>query len=57
MEKWGFGSAMRTYSMDDAQDPYGHGEDAMGETSELEMLRQNIMREGINILPQTLHRP
>ena len=25
-----FGSAMRTYGMNDAQDPYAHEEDAMG---------------------------
>ena len=31
MEKWVVGSAMRTYSMNDAQDPYEHEEDAMGE--------------------------
>ena len=31
IEKVGFGSAMRTYSMNDAHDPYGHEADAMGE--------------------------
>ena len=29
MEEWVFGSAMRTYGMNDAQDPYEHEEDAM----------------------------
>ena len=28
--KVGFGSTMRTYNMNDAQDPYEHEEDAMG---------------------------
>ena len=31
MEKWVVGSAMRTYGMNDAQDPYEHREDVMGE--------------------------
>ena len=31
MEKLVFGSTMRTYSMNDAQDPYEHEADAMGE--------------------------
>ena len=30
-KKWVFGSAMRTYDMYDAQNPYEHEEDAMGE--------------------------
>ena len=29
--KWVVGSAMRTYAMNDAQDPYEHEEDVMGE--------------------------
>ena len=29
--KWVVGSSMRTYSMNDAQDPYEQKEDAMGE--------------------------
>ena len=31
LEKWVFGSVMRTYDMNDAQDPYVHEEDAMRE--------------------------
>ena len=30
MEKWVVGSAMRTYGMNDAHDPYEHKKDAMG---------------------------
>ena len=36
MEEWVFGSAMRTYGMNDAQDPYEHEKDAMGENVETE---------------------
>ena len=31
ISKFGFGSAMRNFSMNDAQDPYEHEEDVMGE--------------------------
>ena len=31
IKKWFFGSAMRTYDMYDARNPYEHEEDAMGE--------------------------
>ena len=57
MEKWVAGSAMRTYGMNDAQDPYEHEEDAMGEMSELEMLRQSLMGGGFKILPHILQPP
>ena len=36
MAKLLFGSAMRTYIMNDAQDPYEHEEDVMGENIRVE---------------------
>ena len=36
MEKWVFGSSMRTYNMTDAHDPYEFEVDAMGENIQVE---------------------
>ena len=54
LEKRVVGSAMRTYVMNDAQDPYERREYVMGEMLELEMLRQILMGGGFNILPWIL---
>ena len=41
---------MRTYNMNDAQDPYELEEDAMGRTYGLEMLKHNTMEGDIHRL-------
>ena len=57
MKEWVIDSAMRTYNMNEAQDPYEHEEDVMGGIFELEMLKPSLMGGGFKILPHILQPP
>ena len=55
--KWVVGSSMRTYSMNDAKDPYEHEIDSMGGNIRVGMLKQSPMEEDTKGLPQILQPP